>query len=955
MFFVEFFTREAGKLLKKWDEVEAKFRAAKTAGDRFQYEAKLTELAGLMREVQAALVKAAKFEFYHRLAGEVEARNVQARDVMERKARETGDETFAGLPGNLNAPWWTQDVPTSKLIVTRTGKSRGAYKALTIGLDEKTGLSLMQGEGNRARGLIQFPNEGVGKGETIIRLFETSNLSTVAHESGHYFLAVMQDLAARGEVQASEGMQAIREWWRANAADVAKDAKRSAKELDVSADDVTAWLDNGTTGDAAKDAAIVVGGHEQFARGFEAYLMEGRAPNAELRSVFEKFRAWLVSIYQRLAGLQVNPSDDIRRVFDRMLATDQEIAKAQAGAGGSTPIFATAEQLGLTADEYANLMKLRQQSEDSSKARLLREIMEPIKREKEKWFKDERAKVEKEVTARVNAFPYYRAIEWMGNKRWLGDGQSEDMPEMRLSKEILVQRYGVGVLKTLPRGKHTLYTIDGGIDPDDAAGWFGFGSGDEMIQAMERAPKRVDAIEAETDHLMRERHGDVLNDGALEAEAMDAVHVDKRGQWIAAELKAVSEVAGLDFALTAKEARASAQQTIARMRVRDAIAANRFLAAERKAAVEAASLGAQLARNGVWLNAANRRLEAKARAVAQGKASPDSLAKEIEERNAKLESRDVTVQPTEKRTGPYGSFVATLPERTAHVTGYNELVAKMIDAKRRQLLNHALYMEARNVAEEVEKAENYVDRLNKKTTRERIAGAGRRENASIDYFGAIDELLERYDFRKMSGAAERRRGSLNAYIEAMKAAGRENELAIPETVLADAARKPYKTLPVELLRGVIDSLKNLEHAATRWDKLIDAQKERDLEQVVTEIAEAFEANVKKRPPGRVKTKAEAVRHGARQFLDLVLSAGTILREIDGFKDAGAAFANIKSPIDTAMSNLIVRKEMAAAALEALYAVYSKAERRNGRAPPYPADRHGAVEVGADSRCAQHRQ
>jgi hypothetical protein len=643
--------------------------------------------------------------------------------------------------------------------------------------------------------------------------------------------------------------------------------------------------------------------------------------------VFEKFRAWLVSIYQRLAGLNVNISPDIRRVFDRMIATDEEIAKAQSDTGGSSPVFATAEQLGLTADEYANLMKLRQQSEDSAKSRLLREIMEPIKREKEKWFKEERAKVEKEVTARVNAFPYYRAIEWMGNKRWLGDGKVEDMPDMRLSKDILVARYGVGVLKTLPRGKQTIYTVEGGIDPDEAAGWFGFGSGDEMIQAMERAPKRSEAIEAETDLVMRDRHGDVLNDGSLETEAMDAVHVDKRGQWIAAELKAVSEVAGLDFTLTAKEARASARQTIARMRVRDAIASNRFLAAERKAAEEAAQIGAQLARNGVWLNAANRHLEAKARAVAKGQASPDSLAKEIEERNAKLESRDVTVQPTETRTGPHGSFIATLPERTAHQAGYNELVSKLIDAKRRQLLNHALYMESRNVAGEVEKAETYVQRLNKKATRERIAGAGRRENASIDYLGAIDEILERYDFRKMSGAAEQRRGSLNAFIEAMKAAGRENELAIPETLLADVARKPYKTLSVENLRGVIDSLKNLEHVATRWDKLIDAQNERALDEVVTEIAEAFEANVKKRPPGRVKTKAEAVRHGARQFLDLVLSAGTILREIDGFEDAGAAFRNIKSPIDAAMNRLIVRKEKAADALEQLYSVYSKAERR----------------------------
>jgi hypothetical protein len=681
-------------------------------------------------------------------------------------------------------------------------------------------------------------------------------------------------------------------------------------------------------GESAAHGAAV-GGQEQFARGFEAYLMEGRAPNAELRSVFEKFRAWLVSVYKRLAGLDVSLSDDIRRVFDRMLATDEEIAKAQSDVGGSSPVFATAEQLGLTADEYASLMKLRQQGEDAAKARLLRETMQPIKRDAEKWFKDERAKVKEQIATQVNAYPHFRAIEWMGNKRWLGEGQPEEMPDMRLSKDILVERYGEGILKTLPRGKQTVYTVDGGVDPDVAAGWFGFDSGDQMLKAMERAPKRTDAIEAETDRVMRELHGDVLHDGTIEAEALAAVHTDKRAQWIAAELKAVAEVAGVEIGLTAKEARATARLTIARMRVRDAMAARRFLTAERKAAQEAERTAAQLARNGVWLNAANRRLEAKARAAAKGDVSPDTLAAAIERRNAMLESSDATFTVPDRTITRKDGTTQTIAggERTAHTAGYNELVSNLIDAKRRQLLNHALYTEALKVVDEVEKAENYVRRLSKKTTREQIAGAGRRENANIDYLGAIDELLERYDFRKMSGAAEQRRGSLNAFVQAMIAAGRENELAIPEAVLADAARKPYKTLSVEHLRGVIDSMKNLEHVAKRWNKLIDDQKQRDLDEVVTEIVSAFDANLPKRPPGRVRTKAEAARNAGRQFLDLVLNATTILREIDGFKDAGAAIRNLKAPIDAAMNRLTVRKQDAARALEKLYSVYSKKERR----------------------------
>lgn len=804
---------------------------------------------------------------------------------------------------------------------------RAAVQADQADEGKKYGQS---GDVRGPRGSIQFPGGGVGNGDTVVRLFESADLSTFLHESGHYFLTVLRDLAAQGEATASGDMETVKAWWSANADAVAKDGMRVMPDVALTADDVNAALATGTTGDLMKDAAIDVGMQEQWARGFEAYLMEGKAPSIELRGAFEKFRSWLISVYRKLAGLNVAISDDIREVFDRMLASDDEIAKAKEQAGDHGPIFATAEQMGLTPGEFASFLKLRDQAEDDAKARLLREAMAPVKRAQEKWFKDERAKVREEVERQVNTFRYYRALEWMGNRRWWGeDTKPEGMPDIRLSKEILVQRYGEGVLKTLPRGMQTIYAVEGGIDPDDAAGWFGFDSGDELIQALEKAPPRKEAIEAETDKLMRERHGDVLTDGSVEAAALDALHSDKRGQWIAAELKAVVEVAGTGVGLTAKEARASARTSIARMRVRDAVNSSRFLAAERKAADEAARLGAMLSREKVWLDASRRRIETKARAASKGKASPDTVATAIDAYNEKFETTQstFTVPDREAVSKSGNAFTIKGGERTATSLGYNDLVAKLVETKRRQLINHALYMEARNVADEIEKAENFVAKLGKKSTRERIAGAGRRENAQIDYLGAIDEILERYDFRKLSGAAEGRRGALNAFVAAMTAAGRENELAIPEAVLSDAARRPYKILPVEELRGVVDTLKNLEHMATRWNKLIDAQKQRELDAVVADVVAAFDANMPKRPPGRVGTKREAARNSVRQFFDLVLNAGTLLREIDGFKDMGAAYRNIKTPIDEAMDRLTVRKQKAASDLESLYAVYSKADRR----------------------------
>ncbi|MGY4333189.1 hypothetical protein ACVWWG_007606 [Bradyrhizobium sp. LB7.2] len=165
----------------------------------------------------------------------------------------------------------------------------------------------------------------------------------------------------------------------------------------------------------------------------------------------------------------------------------------------------------------------------------------------------------------------------------------------------------------------TVYTVEGGLDPDEAAGWFGFRSGDEMVRSLEAATPRKQAIDAETDRVMRDRHGDALNDGEVEAHALDAIHgPDKRGMWIAAELKAVVDVAGTGKAMTMKEARATARQTIGRMRVRDAMNANRFLAAERKAADEAARLGATLAREKIWLDNARRKIGTAARAALRG-------------------------------------------------------------------------------------------------------------------------------------------------------------------------------------------------------------------------------------------------------------------------------------------------------------------------------------------------
>jgi len=732
------------------------------------------------------------------------------------------------------------------------------------------------------RGSIQLPTNGAANSPVIISLFESADLSTFNHEAGHYFLNILQDMATPPGVSQDvvDMYGSVKGWWRDNAADVARDAKQ-VTGVDVTAADVVAMLDNGTSGDTAVDSAIDTGLHEQFARGFEAYLMEGKAPSIELRSAFERFAQWLVRLYRSIKALDVNITPEIQSVFDRLVATDAEIDAARSDVSDEM-LFAAAEAAGVSPDDYRQLVKLHEQSIEAATQKLRKEVMGPIQRETEKAYKVEKAKVRDEVEGQINGMPVYRAWEWLGNRRWFGEADPTDMPDMRFDRGMLVDRYGEGVLKTLPRGKFTLYANEGGMDPDEAAGWFGFKSGDDLVKALEQATPRKDAIAAETERVMLERHGDVLKDGQIEERAIEAVHNDKRGQFLAAELKILKARAGdTSPDMTISQAREAARQTINKMQVRDAISSNRFLTAERKAANEAVKLARLVERENLW---------------------------------SRQKRRDVQ---SAVRGGSLDSTNAATVRANVSTDRYNDAVERLVEQKRRQLLNHMLYSESVAVAEEIEKAERFVSRLGKKSTR---------DNLAFDYLEAIDELLERYDFRKLSLKAEQRKGSLLNYVARMTAEGRENELSIPDAVLNDAKRRPYKRLSVDELRGVVDTLKNIEHTARLKQKLKDAKRERDLDAVVGDILAEFEANVTGDAPSRAKSGRGGVKPGFRSYLNIVKTADTILREIDGFKD-GAAYRHIKAPIDDAMNDLTIKRREAGEQFEQLYSVYTAAERR----------------------------
>jgi hypothetical protein len=140
---------------------------------------------------------------------------------------------------------------------------------------------------------------GVEGVRSVMRMLRDANASTFLHESAHDWLARML----------RDSMD-----------------ERAPADLKADAATVLDWLGVNRVEDVGRTH------HERFARAFEVYMMEGRAPSQALAAVFAKFKAWLIGIYHTVAGIErearfkVPINDAIRGVFDRLLATPDEIA-----------------------------------------------------------------------------------------------------------------------------------------------------------------------------------------------------------------------------------------------------------------------------------------------------------------------------------------------------------------------------------------------------------------------------------------------------------------------------------------------------------------------------------------------------------------------------------------------------------------------------------------------------
>lgn len=238
------------------------------------------------------------------------------------------------------------------------------------------------------------------KGQSVIELFQTADSSTIIHELGHYFVEALARDVNNG--RATEQQQ--RDWEI-----LLKYAETTNEE----------WL-------APKSAEDKVHWHERFATGFEQYIMEGKAPNRETRSVFNHFKKWLLKIYTSIEEFlrthkeHAAPlNDDVRQVFGRMLAAEEDVRAAQKIDGYFNDLPAVVldslpESWQKRVDDFAN------RARDKAIDILTQKSLANFTQDRKERIAEYRSEILPQAEADVNKMPLYNAADDI--ETYIGDG-----------------------------------------------------------------------------------------------------------------------------------------------------------------------------------------------------------------------------------------------------------------------------------------------------------------------------------------------------------------------------------------------------------------------------------------------------------------------------------------------------------------------------------------------------
>lgn len=410
-----------------------------------------------------------------------------------------------------------------------------------------------QSEG-KTKGAITWDEEG----KAIISLFEGADMSTVIHEAvGHYFI---ENLMREGALpNATEQMKKDRQTML-DYAGVTKDWDSLSQE--------------------EKTAA-----HERWAEAAETYMLEGKAPSKELQPVFNRFKKWLLAVYNAVFSDKrsknaVPINDEVRQVFDRMLASEEQISEMERIDG----YFSALPDVVLDALSEPRKQMLRNftaKAHDKAVQLLTKESLVNFNQERKDRIQKYREDVEQQVKEAIAKQPLYMASE-----------QILDIASDLKTAKGVANRYLEG---NFDESKMATF--------DMIAEANGFTSGDELAKTIISEPSFNGAVNRHIDEMVQDAFPDIYKErGLAEEAARDAMYNDESGLLINTEAQLIEDKAqgllkGQRDAETLRKLAVARRQTAKiqaqmdlqnRVKLKEALNTQKYITAERNAAAKAA-------------------------------------------------------------------------------------------------------------------------------------------------------------------------------------------------------------------------------------------------------------------------------------------------------------------------------------------------------------------------------
>ena len=402
---------------------------------------------------------------------------------------------------------------------------------------------IKQAEGSKGE---FFPSQNI-----IVR-WASADPSTLVHESGHWFLhnriKIVEDLENKAKTQElTEGEKHY------------LDATKAALKW-LGIDSFAQW--GAMTLEQQRPL------HEKFARTYEAYLMDGRAPTRGLRALFRQFSNFLKKVYYVLSGIpgaELNPQT--KELFDNLFIAQEQVteAKMRRQMFDLMEQFAGLVEPGALQDYEDTLQERDAQAYEYLVAALVKNMHRQgrlqLKAEKKltKAADEARKQFAKEERAKFDQTRVGQLMSFLRDGEEQADG-TKYRPKLTKS-ELSKLGFTDEEIETLKKAKllyvHTKGTNQ--VSAQDLARDRGYTSADEMVKDL-LANADIDAIvDARVQQRMDTERSEIATPEAIKKLADEAVSQDAGARVVAIEINALERtqnrtVDASFFADVAKEA-----------------------------------------------------------------------------------------------------------------------------------------------------------------------------------------------------------------------------------------------------------------------------------------------------------------------------------------------------------------------------------------------------------------